>query len=40
MKEENIIIEEVEFNQELYEKNIEENEFNLEYEGGEENADN
>ncbi len=40
MKEENIIIEEVEFNQELYEKNIRENEFETEYEGGEENADN
>lgn len=40
MKEENIIIEEVEFKQELYEKNIQENEFETEYEGGEENADN
>jgi len=40
MKEENIIIEEVEFKEELYEKNIRENEFNPEYEGGEENADN
>lgn len=40
MKEENIIIEEVEFKEELYEKNIGENEFNPEYEGGEENADN
>lgn len=40
MKEENIIIEEVEFKQELYEKNIKENEFETEYEGGEENADN
>lgn len=40
MKEENIMIEEVEFKEELYEKNIRENEFNPEYEGGEENADN
>ena len=40
MKEENIIIEEVEFNQELYEKNIQENKFEIEYEGGEENANN
>lgn len=39
MDEDNIIIEEVEFNQELYEKNIQENEFNPEYEGGEEYAD-
>ena len=35
MSEDNIIIEEVEFNQELYEKNIRENEFNAEYEAGE-----
>ena len=40
MKEENIIIEEIEFNQELCKKNIQENEFNPEYEGGEENANN
>ncbi len=40
MKEENIIIEELEFDQELYEKNIQKNEFNPEYEGGEENANN
>lgn len=39
-KDDNIIIEEVEFNQELYEKNIEENSFEVEYEGGEEYADN
>lgn len=38
--EDNIIIEEVEFSQELYEKNINENEFNTEYEAGEDNADN
>ena len=40
MNEDNIIMEEVEFNQELYEKNIQENTFETEYEGGEENADN
>ena len=40
MDEDNIIIEEVEFSQELYENNIRENEFNEEYEGGDENADN
>lgn len=39
MDEDNIIIEEVEFNQELYEKNVEENSFEVEYEGGEDNAD-
>lgn len=38
--EDNIIIETVEFNQELYEKNIQENTFETEYEAGEENADN
>ena len=36
----NIIIETVEFNQELYEKNIAENSFDIEYEGGDLNADN
>lgn len=40
MDEDNIIMEEVEFNQELYEKNIEENSFEVEYEGGEDDADN
>ena len=39
MDEDNIIIEEVEFNQELYEKNIQENTFETEYEGGEDYAD-
>ena len=34
--EDNIIIEEVEFNEELYKKNIEENDFSNEYEAGEE----
>ena len=38
--EDNIIIEEVEFSQELYEKNIAENKFETEYEAGEENANN
>ena len=38
--EDNIIIEEVEFSQELYEKNIAENTFETEYEAGEENANN
>ena len=36
----NIKITEVEFSQELYEKNIQENKFNPEYEGGEDNGDN
>lgn len=39
-KEDNIIIEEVEFNQELYEKNIKENTFNTEYEAGDDDANN
>ena len=38
--EDNIIEETVEFSQELYEKNIKENQFETEYEAGEENADN
>ena len=36
----NIIQETVEFSQELYEKNIQENTIEVEYEGGEENANN
>lgn len=40
MDEDNIIMEEVEFNQELYEKNIQENTFETEYEGGKDDADN
>lgn len=40
MENDNIIIEEVEFRQELYDKNIQENSFEIEYEGGEDNADN
>lgn len=38
--EDNIIIENVEFNQELYEKNIVENNFDIEYEGGDIDANN
>lgn len=38
--EDNIIEETVEFNEELYQKNIAENEFNVEYEAGEDNANN
>lgn len=36
----NIIEETVEFSQELYEKNIRENSFEIEYEAGGDNADN
>lgn len=36
----NIIQETVEFSQELYEKNIQENTFETEYEGGDVNANN
>lgn len=36
----NIIEETVEFSQELYEKNIQENIFETEYEAGEDNANN
>ncbi len=36
----NIVIEEVEFDEELYKKNIAENTFETEYEAGEDNADN
>lgn len=38
--EDNIIIENVQFSQELYEKNIKENTFNTEYEAGDTNANN
>lgn len=38
--EDNIVIEEVEFNEELYEKNIKENTFETEYEAGVDNANN
>ena len=36
----NIIEETVEFDEELYQKNIQENTFETEYEAGEDNADN
>lgn len=38
--EDNILIEDLEFKDELYQKNIAENTFNTEYEAGEDNADN
>ena len=38
--EDNIIIENVDFQQELYEKNIAENSLDIEYEGGDIDADN
>ena len=38
--EDNIIIENVDFQEELYQKNIAENTFNTEYEAGEDNANN
>lgn len=38
--EDNIIIEEIEFSEKLYKKNIKENTFNTEYEAGEEDANN
>lgn len=38
--EEELIIEEVEFSEELYQKNIQEHEFNEEYEAGELDANN
>lgn len=38
--EDNIVEETVEFSQELYEKNLQENIFETEYEAGEDNADN
>ena len=40
MEEDNIIIENVEFTEELYQKNITENTFEIEYEAGDENANN
>ena len=36
----NIVIENIEFSEELYQKNIKENTFNTEYEAGEDNANN
>lgn len=38
--EDNIFIENVEFNEELYQKNIEENSLDIEYEGGDIDANN
>lgn len=38
--EDNIIIETIEFNQKLYEKNISENSLDIEYEGGDLDANN
>lgn len=38
--EDNIVIENVEFSEELYQKNIAENTFETEYEAGEEDANN
>lgn len=38
--EDNIVMEEVEFSEELYQRNITENTFEEEYEGGEIDADN
>lgn len=38
--EDNIVIENVEFNEELYQKNITENSFEIEYEGGDIDANN
>lgn len=41
MMEDNVFIENVEFNEELYQKNIAENSLDIEYEGGDiENANN
>lgn len=40
MDEDNIVIETVDFNEELYQKNIKENTFTTEYEAGEDNANN
>lgn len=38
--EDNIVIENVEFNEELYQKNISENSLEIEYEGGDIDANN
>lgn len=40
MEDDKIVIEEVEFSEELYQKNIQENEFTEEYEAGELDANN
>lgn len=38
--EDNVVIENIEFSEKLYQKNIQENNFEEEYEGGEIDADN
>ena len=40
MMEDNVFIENVEFNEELYQKNISENSLDIEYEGGDIDANN
>lgn len=40
MMEDNVFIENVEFNEELYQKNIAENSLDIEYEGGDIDANN
>ena len=40
MMEDNIFIENIEFNEELYQKNIAENSLDIEYEGGDLDEDN
>jgi hypothetical protein len=40
MEDDNIIEETIEFSEELYQKNIEKNSLDIEYEGGDINADN
>lgn len=40
MEDDNILIENLEFDEELYQKNIAENSLDIEYEGGDINADN
>lgn len=40
MEEDNIFRETIEFSEELYNQNVTENDFEIEYEGGEEDANN
>ena len=40
MEDDNVIIENVDFSEELYQKNIAENSLDIEYEGGDIDADN
>lgn len=40
MEDDNVIIENVDFSEELYQKNIAENSLDIEYEGGDLDADN